>query len=62
MNAYYGIGDQVVVLTVQAGARFIHGSRETLNFNKQDMEGFVNAYGEHASAFGCKKLRMWCLR
>ena len=25
LNAYYGIGDQIIVVTVQAGAMFVHG-------------------------------------
>ena len=30
LNAYYGVGDQIIVVTVQEGAMFIHGRTDTL--------------------------------
>ena len=41
--AYYGIGDQIVVVTMQYGAMFIHGRTGTLNFYHEDIGGFVKA-------------------
>ena len=45
LNAYYGIGDQLIVLTAQAGAMFVHGRTGTLYFY-EEVGGFVNAYVE----------------
>ena len=46
LNAYYGIGDHVIVLTVHARAMLIQGRSGTLYFKNEFGEGFVNAYGE----------------
>ena len=32
LNAYYGIGDQIIMVTLQAGAMFFHGRTGTLYF------------------------------
>ena len=61
LNAYYGISDQIVV-TVLAGAKFIHGRTATLYFYKEDVEGFGNAYGEACLSFWTQELRICCLR
>ena len=45
LNAYYGIGDQIIVVTGQAGEMLIHGRTGTVYFYN-DVRGFMNAYGE----------------
>ena len=46
LTAYYGICDQIIVVTAEAGAVFIHGRTGTFHFFQEEIEGFVNAYGE----------------
>ena len=46
MNAYNGIGDQIILVTAQAGAIFVHWRTGTLYFYHEEVGGFVNAYGE----------------
>ena len=43
LNAYYGIGDQIIVGTAQAGAMFVHGRTGTLYFYHEEVGGFGNA-------------------
>ena len=59
LNAYYGIHDQIVVLTMQARALFIHVRTGTLYFYKKDVEGFENAYREADLSFGRRKHHSW---
>ena len=44
LNACYEIGDQILVVRVQAGAMFVHGRTGTLYFYKEEVGGIVNAY------------------
>ena len=46
LNSYYGVGDQIIVVTTEAGAVFVHGQTGTLYFYHEEGEGFVNAFGE----------------
>ena len=46
LNLYYGVGDQIIVVTPEAGAVFVHGRTGTLYFYHEEVEGFVNAFGE----------------
>ena len=46
LNAYYGISDQIIVVTAEAIAVFIHRRTGTLYFFHEQIEGFVNAYDE----------------
>ena len=46
MNHYYGVHDQVIVVTPEAGAVFIHGRTGTLYYYHEEVEGFINAYWE----------------
>ena len=46
LNAYYWIGDQNIMVPVQAGAIFLQWRTGTLYFYKEDVEGFGNANGE----------------
>ena len=40
LNAYYGVGDQIIVVTPEAGAVFVHGRTGTLYFYHEEVEGF----------------------
>ena len=51
LNAYYGISDQISVVTAEAGAIFIHGRTGTMSFYHEDAERFGNAYGEAYRGF-----------
>ena len=51
LNAYYGISDQIIVVTAEAGAVFIHGRTGTLYFFQEEIEGFVNTYSEEYLGF-----------
>ena len=51
LNAYYGIPDQIIVVTQETGAVFIHGRTGTLYYFHEEMEGFVNADGETYLSF-----------
>ena len=42
-NAYYGSHEQILVVTVEFGAMFIHGRRGTLYFYKEEVEVSTNA-------------------
>ena len=54
LNAYYGVGDQIIVVTNEAGAVFVHRRTGTLYFYHEEVEGFVNAFGEAYTGFrGC---------
>ena len=46
LNAYYGIGDQIIVVTAQARAMIVLGRTGTLYFYHEEVGGFVNVYGE----------------
>ena len=43
---YYGIGDQIILVTTEAGAVFIHDMTGTLYFYHEEVEGFGDAYGD----------------
>ena len=51
LNEYYGISDQIILVTAEAGPLFIQGRTGTLYFFLQKNEGFSNAYGD--ASFGC---------
>ena len=51
MTACYGIHDQIVVLTAQAGGMLIHGRTGTLYFYNEDVEWFGNANAEAFLSF-----------
>ena len=38
---YYGVDDQLIVVTAEAGALFIHGRTAMLYFYQEEVEGFV---------------------
>ena len=46
LNTYYCLSDQIMVVTAEAGAIFIHGRTGVLYFYQEDVEGIVNANGE----------------
>ena len=46
LNAYYGVHDQVIVVTPEAGAIFVHGRTGTLYYYHEEVEGFINADGD----------------
>ena len=43
LNAYYGISDQMIVVTVEAGAILVPGRTGTLYIYHENLEGFGNA-------------------
>ena len=43
LNLYYGVGDQIIVVTAEAGEFFIHGRTVTLYFYQEEVEGYGNA-------------------
>ena len=51
LNSYYGVGDQIIVVTTEAGAVFVHRRTGTLNFYQEEVEGFVNAVVEEELGF-----------
>ena len=51
LNAYNGISYQMVVVTVHAGAMFIHGRARTVNLYQQDVEAYGTAYAEADLSF-----------
>ena len=46
LNSYYGVGDHIIVVTAEAGAVFVYRRTGTLDFYHEEVEGFVNAFGE----------------
>ena len=53
LNAYYGITEQIVVLTADAGALSPTDAAED-TFHKENVARFVNAYGEVDLSFWAK--------
>ena len=45
LNLYYGVGDQIIVVTREAAALLVHGRPGTLDFYKEEVEGFDTAIG-----------------
>ena len=46
LNHDYGVNDQAIVVTQEAGAIFVHGRTGTLYYYQEEVEGFINGYGE----------------
>ena len=57
LNAYYGIGDEIIVVWVHSAAMFVHGSTCTLYFYNVDVAAFVNAFSEEYLSFWTEKTR-----
>ena len=43
MNHYYGVHDQVIVVTPEAGVIFVHWRTGTLYYYQEQVEGFSKA-------------------
>ena len=46
INLYYWVGDQIIVVTTEAGAVFGHGRTGQFYFYHEEVDGFGNAFGE----------------
>ena len=51
LNHYYGVNDQAIVVTQEAGAIFVHGRTGTLYYYQEEVEGIINAYGKSYLGF-----------
>ena len=46
LNHYYGVNDLAIVVTQEAGPIFFHGRTGTSYYYQEEVEGYINAYGE----------------
>ena len=55
LTDYYGIGDEIIVGSLETREMFIQGRTGTIYFYNEDLERFVIGYREAYLSFGRKK-------
>ena len=51
LNLYNGVDDEIVIVTTNAGAVFVHGRTGRVYLYHEDVEGFVNMFSEAYLSF-----------